>query len=122
LFAARCGRIDGIGDTLISDSFGVSSGRQLEHVLGRAPQPVEPPDRQHIDRSERMVHALQAKASELGATDRFLDDLLATCSLPGVTRKSGFCSVVEALAFAGCNRANAADFRRISLFFWLDLV
>jgi Protein kinase domain len=23
---------------------------------------------------------------------------------------------------AGCNRANAADFRRISLFFWLDLV
>jgi TIR domain len=24
--------------------------------------------------------------------------------------------------YIGCNRANAADFRRISLFFWLDLV
>ena len=48
-------------------------------------QPVEPPDCQHVARSQRIVLTLEAGALHLAATDRVLDDLLAPCLLQGVT-------------------------------------
>ena len=40
--AARRGRIDGFGDALESDSLGLQLAYQLDQVLERPPQPVEP--------------------------------------------------------------------------------
>jgi hypothetical protein len=75
--AARSGRIDGFGDALESDPLGLQLGHQLDQVLERSAQPVEPPDGQHVARSESIVHTLQARALHLVLTDRVLDDLLA---------------------------------------------
>ncbi len=54
-FAARRGRIDGFGDVLKSDSLGLQLAHQLDQLLERPPQPVEPPDREHVARSERIA-------------------------------------------------------------------
>jgi hypothetical protein len=83
--AARCGRINRFGDAQESDPLGLESGHQLDEVLERPPQPVEPPDRQHVARAERIVHTLQAGEFLLAATGRDLDDLLAPGPLQGVT-------------------------------------
>ncbi len=50
--AARCGCINGFGDALERDPLGLQLGHHLDQVFERQSQPVEPPDRQHIARSE----------------------------------------------------------------------
>jgi hypothetical protein len=56
--AAGCRRIDGFGDALESDQIGLQLSHQLDQVLEGPPQPVEPPDRQQVSRSKRIVHTL----------------------------------------------------------------
>jgi hypothetical protein len=65
--AARCGRIDTFGDALESNAIGLRLYHQLDQVPERPPQPVEPPDRQHVARSQRTVHALESEALHLAA-------------------------------------------------------
>jgi hypothetical protein len=83
--AAQCGRINRFGDALESDPLGLQLGHELDQVLERAPQPVEPPDRQHVARSGCIVNTLQAGALHPAAIDRVLDDLLAPSPLQGIT-------------------------------------
>jgi hypothetical protein len=54
-------------------------------MLGQLPQPVEPPHRQDVARSERIVHSLQAGFLHLAATGRILDVFLAPGPLESVT-------------------------------------
>ena len=97
--AAGCGRINGFGDALESDPLGFQLGHQLDQVLERSAQPVEPPDREHVARSECIVHTLQAGALHLAP----LTVSSMIFSHPARVRasrfKSRFCSVVETRAY-----------------------
>src|SRR5262249_50233815 len=64
-FAPRRRRINRLGDALESDSLRLQIAYHLDQVLERPPQPVEPPDCQHVTRSERVVQAIQAGALHL---------------------------------------------------------
>jgi hypothetical protein len=67
----------------------IQLGHRLDQVFERPPQPVEPPDRQHIARSQRIVHTLEAGAMHLAFTWR-APTSVADDALAAMRRRSEF--------------------------------
>jgi len=61
--AARRGRFDGFGDALEPDPMALQLAHQLDQVLERPPQPVEPRGCQHVARSAAFLTAAMSTES-----------------------------------------------------------